>query len=48
MADRFSYREIRAMEREYCRENDNIVGFFGGADDSGTERPSNDNEQRSS
>ena len=33
MADRFSYREIRAMEREYCRENDNIVGFFGGIDE---------------
>lgn len=41
MADRFSYREIRAMEREYCRENDNIVAFFGGTDDDAPERSSN-------
>ncbi|WP_018256620.1 hypothetical protein [Halomicrobium katesii] len=41
MADRFSYREIRAMEREYCRQNDNIVGFFGGTDERSPERPSN-------
>lgn len=42
MADRFSYREIRAMEREYCRTNDNIVGFFGGTDEENPERSNGD------
>jgi|GEM_PF-3052840 len=33
MDDRFTYRDIRAIKDHYCRENDNIVGFFGGTDE---------------
>lgn len=33
MADRLTYRDVRAIERHYCRENDNIVGFFGSSED---------------
>ena len=33
MADRLTYRDVSAMKRHYCRENDNIVGFFGGTED---------------
>jgi len=42
MDDRFTYRDIRAMKRHYCRENDNIVGFFGGADEEDRSSTSDD------
>lgn len=40
MDDRLSYRDVRAIERHYCRENDNIVGFFGGIEAEPGERSS--------
>lgn len=42
MADRLTYRDVRAIERHYCRENDNIVGFFGGTEESDLERSDGD------
>lgn len=44
MAGRFTYREFRAMERHYCRENDEIVGFFGGSDEDDREESSENDD----